>query len=262
MKRRLRPNWMRDKSHTPRKRFGQNFLKSEAILRQIIDAIQPHPEDHILEIGPGQGVLTKPLLEYGATIDCLEIDRDLVDFLRKQFEKNPRFHIHSTDALKFDLNQLAVSVKPKSIRVVGNLPYNITTPLLFHLLNYCDLIRDMHFMLQKEVVERLTASPNSKAFGRLTLMIQYFCKTEYLFTVPSTAFKPAPKVKSAFMRLEPYSVRPFSVKDFKLFETLTAAAFNQRRKMLSTSLKGVVAADILSRLFSTLNIDPFRPAPL
>jgi 16S rRNA (adenine1518-N6/adenine1519-N6)-dimethyltransferase len=220
-------------------------------------AVSPLKTDHILEIGPGLAVLTKPLLEQSGKLDCIEIDRDLITRLEDNFKDNPKFTIHNADALKFDLNTL--NVKSKSLRVVGNLPYNITTPLLFHLLNYCDLIRDMHFMLQLEVVERITACPNTKAFGKLTLMIQYLCKAQFLFPVDPQSFSPPPKVNSAFIRLTPYENPPHKVDDFKLFETLTAAAFNQRRKMISNSLKSYLELND----FAALNLDPnLRPEQL
>lgn len=236
--------------HVPRKRFGQNFLNSGLIIQNIVDAIHPTASDHVIEIGPGQGALTAPLLQRAGTLDCLEIDRDLVTSLEKKFAQHSNFKVHSVDALKFDFNTL--NAPAKSLRIVGNLPYNITTPLLFHLLSFCPLIHDMHFMLQKEVVDRLTAHPNSKAFGKLTLMIQYYCKAEYLFSVPSSAFYPAPKVESAVIRLTPYLQIPFPVKNFNLFTHLASTAFNQRRKILSNSLKAFLALSD----FQALSLDP------
>lgn len=241
---------MKVNSHTPRKRFGQNFLQSDTVILKIIGALRLKSTDHLLEIGPGLGALTSHLLQGSGRLDCVEIDRDLAQELSNQFSQDPKFHLYVADALKFDLNTL--EVPSKTLRIVGNLPYNITTPLLFHLLKRCDLIQDMHFMLQKEVVDRLTASPNSKAFGKLTLMVQYFCRTESLFSVPPNAFYPAPKVDSMVIRLVPYSTPPFKVNNFKLFEQICAAAFNQRRKMLSNSLKAYLSIED----FHQLDLDP------
>lgn len=244
---------MRDnpfKGHIPRKRFGQHFLIDPAIIQAIIQAVNIKPTDHIVEIGPGLGALTEPVLEKANRLDCIEIDRDLAEKLRQNFGAEKNFSVIQQDALQFDLFEL--NVPDKSLRIIGNLPYNITTPLLFHLIQFSSLIQDMHFMLQKEVVDRITAVPGTKSFGRLSLMIQYFCKTDYLFSVPPQAFLPPPKVQSAILRLTPYEQIPHPVQNFSLFEKLTECAFSKRRKMISNSLKDYVTDED----FAVLNINP------
>ena len=183
---------------SPRKRFGQNFLHDHNVIDKIISAIQPQAEDVIVEIGPGRGALTLPLLNIVQQMHVVEIDRDLVDWWQTQQREN--LQIHAADVLKFDFSSLAASQK---IRVIGNLPYNISTPLLFHLFNYIDDIRDMHFMLQKEVVERMVATPGGKEYGRLSVMVQFYCEVEKLFIVNPGSFFPAPKVDSAIVCLQP-----------------------------------------------------------
>ncbi len=236
--------------HTPRKRFGQNFLRDEHVIDRIVSSIQAQAGDHLVEIGPGQGALTEALVTIGCDIDVVELDRDLVPRLLAAFSIHPHFTLHSADALSFDFGSLAG--KDEQLRVVGNLPYNISTPLIFKLLENAAIIRDMHFMLQLEVVERLAASPGSKAWGRLGIMAQYRCKVEHLFDVPPTAFHPPPKVQSAIVRLTPWQTLPWPDCDVSRLERVVRAAFAQRRKTLRNNLKGLIDVNRLE----TLGIDP------
>jgi 16S rRNA (adenine1518-N6/adenine1519-N6)-dimethyltransferase len=237
-------------SHKARKRFGQNFLQDHNIINNILSYIQLSADQHWVEIGPGLGALTQPLLREKVRLDVVELDRDLVDRLQHQFSHFDNLTVHSADALNFDFGALADNDGP--LRIIGNLPYNISTPLLFHLLDYAGLIEDMHFMLQKEVVDRICAEPGSKKYGRLSVMIQYYCATEFLFDVPPESFDPAPKVMSAIVRLEPHTSPPVTVDDIKLFSQLVTQAFSQRRKTIRNSLKKLLTeADIAS-----LDIDP------
>lgn len=235
-----------DNLHRARKRFGQNFLHDQNIIAKIIAAIQPKTADNIVEIGPGKGALTLPLLEQTGKLNVIELDRDLIPILEMACLDAGRLIIHQTDALRFDFAALAS--QPHSLRIVGNLPYNISTPLLFHLLEYASLIKDMHFMLQKEVVDRITARPNTNDYGRLSIMIQYFCKTEALFLVRPGSFNPPPKVDSAIIRLIPYSTLPHPVQDLPLLQKIVAQAFSQRRKTLRNCLKGIVTEAELAAL--------------
>jgi len=224
--------------HRARKRFGQNFLHDGAIISRIVRAIAPAADEHLLEIGPGQGALTSQLVESGARLDAVELDRDLIAPLLLRFGHRTNFTLHQADALSFELAQ--VNGGQGKLRIVGNLPYNISTPLIFHLLSSVHLIRDMHFMLQKEVVERLAAQPCSGDWGRLSVMVQYYCEAQYLFTVPPSAFRPQPKVESAIVRLKPHSHLPYPAKDVQLLERLLREAFGQRRKMLRSSLSNLL----------------------
>jgi 16S rRNA (adenine1518-N6/adenine1519-N6)-dimethyltransferase len=226
------------KPHFPRKRFGQHFLTDDSVIDALIEAIDPKPSDHLIEIGPGQGVLSFPLLDYVDTLELIEIDRDLVAFLSKE----KRFHIREADVLTVDFS----AYSPKPLRIVGNLPYNISTPLLFHLLSFASNIQDMHFMLQKEVVDRITAAPGSKTYGRLSVMIQAYATVEALFEVPPEAFDPPPKVDSAVIRLTPLK-NPL-VKNHGQFEKLVRQAFSMRRKTLKNNLKGFIPEEILLQL--------------
>ncbi|MBU2708028.1 16S rRNA (adenine(1518)-N(6)/adenine(1519)-N(6))-dimethyltransferase RsmA [Zooshikella marina] len=239
------PNYV----HKPRKRFGQNFLHDDQIIQRIVRAINPKLNDHLVEIGPGQGALTQYLVPQCAQIDVIELDRDLIPMLQAMFSQHLHFSVHQGDALKLDFSQLK---KEHPLRVVGNLPYNISTPLLFHLFNFRHLISDMHFMLQKEVVERLAANPGENAYGRLSVMAQYFCKIDNLFIVKPGAFKPAPKVDSAIVRLIPHQSLPYPANDLHLFERVVRSAFNMRRKTLRNALKGMISAEVLT----TLGINP------
>ncbi|HDS0929020.1 16S rRNA (adenine(1518)-N(6)/adenine(1519)-N(6))-dimethyltransferase RsmA [Pseudomonas putida] len=224
--------------HRARKRFGQNFLHDAGIIDRILRAINAKAGEHLLEIGPGQGALTEGLLGSGAQLDVVELDKDLVPILQHKFADRSNFRLHQGDALKFDFNQLGVP--PRSLKVVGNLPYNISTPLIFHLLSHAGLIRDMHFMLQKEVVERMAAGPGGGDWGRLSIMVQYHCRVEHLFNVGPGAFNPPPKVDSAIVRLVPHEVLPFPAQDHLLLERVVREAFNQRRKTLRNTMKGLL----------------------
>ena len=217
--------------HTPRKRFGQNFLHDPYFVRSCIDAIAPRPDDNMVEIGPGLGALTEPLLQTVKHLHVVEIDRDLIARLRQKHDPQ-QVTIHEGDALKFDFSALG----PK-LRVVGNLPYNISTPLLFHLAQYAGNIRDMHFMLQKEVVQRMAAEPSSEHYGRLSVMLQYRFFVDHLFDVPGGAFNPPPKVTSAFVRLAPLVPLPWPARDEAIFATIVSSAFSTRRKTLRNALK-------------------------
>ena len=225
--------------HRARKRFGQNFLHDAGVIHRILRGIHARPGERLLEIGPGQGALTEGLLNSGAQLDVIELDHDLVPILRAKFGSNPAFNLHQGDALKFDFNSL--NPEPRSLRVVGNLPYNISTPLIFHLLANAGVIRDMHFMLQKEVVERLAATPGGGDWGRLSIMVQYNCRVEHLFNVGPGAFNPPPKVDSAIVRLTPHDVLPHPAKDHRLLERVVREAFNQRRKTLRNTLKALLS---------------------
>jgi 16S rRNA (adenine1518-N6/adenine1519-N6)-dimethyltransferase len=225
-------------SHQPRKRFGQNFLHDQGVIDQIISAIYPRAGEHLVEIGPGQGALTRPLLRSGARLNVLEIDRDLVAALQRNLGEQPTLCIHSADALQFPLCSLA---EPgEKLRVIGNLPYNISTPLLFHLFQYGDCIEDMHFMLQKEVVERLCAAPGDDAYGRLSVMAQYHCQVESLFDVYPDSFHPPPKVMSSVFRLLPHRQPPVALRNLRDLQQVVAQAFSQRRKTLHNALKGLL----------------------
>ena len=217
--------------HKARKRFGQNFLVDEQIIADIISAIRPEPADHMVEIGPGLGALTRPLLKKLNLLHVVEIDRDIIARLENDYPKD-KLIIHAGDALKFDLAQL-----PAPLRVVGNLPYNISSPLLFHFAAYAGRISDMHFMLQDEVVERMAAEPSTPAYGRLSVMLQYRFHLEKLFDVPPQSFRPAPKVDSAIVRIIPLPASEVLVRDEKLFAQVVAAAFGQRRKTLRNTLR-------------------------
>ncbi len=233
----------RSSSHKHKKQFGQNFLNNGRIIDQIVAAIRPQENDHMVEIGPGEAALTRPLIERVKTLEIIEIDNDLIAPLKIQFASKPAFNLHHTDALKFDYATLLSNNKneseaKQSLRIVGNLPYNISSPLMFHLLTYADCIQDMHFMLQKEVVDRITAKPGIKAYGRLSVMLQYACQTESLFTVGPENFTPPPKVDSAIVRLIPHATKPFVAEDEKAFKDIVRQSFSQKRKTLRNNLKG------------------------
>ena len=236
--------------HQPRKRFGQNFLRDEAVIQEIARSVGAGVEDHIVEIGPGEGVLTTALIESGCTLDAIELDRDLTARLLASFSIYPGFRLHSADALRFEFPSLAKNNKP--LRIVGNLPYNISTPLLFRLLDYGALIADMHFMLQREVVDRLAASPGNKDWGRLGVMAQFQCAVEPLFEVPPEAFYPPPKVQSAVVRLTPHATRPWPDCDRAKLSHIVTQAFSQRRKTLRNNFKTMFDDSTLL----ALGIDP------
>lgn len=224
--------------HQPRKRFGQNFLHDESIIDKIIQAISAKATDTIVEIGPGQGALTDALVDKAKHITLIEIDRDLVKQLHKRYQDRDNVTIISQDVLTFDFARLAS--EGNTLRIVGNLPYNISTPLIFHLLSYYSLISDMHFMLQKEVVERMASTPGEKSWGRLGIMTQYYTQAQYLFPVPPGAFNPPPKVESAIVRLQPYSDIPLKADNEKMLANVVRTAFNQRRKTLRNALKPLI----------------------
>ena len=243
--------------HTARKRFGQNFLHDNNVIQNIVAAIYPQANQFLVEIGPGLGALTEPVAEQVDRLTVLELDRDLAERLRHHPFLHQKLHVIETDAMQFDFAQLYASEKlaeeQQKIRVFGNLPYNISTPLMFHLFKFCDIIQDMHFMLQKEVVKRLCAAPNSKAYGRLTIMTQYFCQVMPVLEVPPSAFKPAPKVDSAVVRLIPHQQLPHAVKDLYWLNRVTAQAFNQRRKTLRNALSTLISPENLTALSIDLN---------
>ena len=242
--------------HHPKKRFGQNFLTDGMIISQIISLIHPQATDHLVEIGPGLGAITLPLLSQVAKIDAIELDKDIVPLLQQKTIGIGHLEIRQQDALTLSLAQL--SDKASSLRIVGNLPYNISTPLLFHLLNQKFFIIDMHFMLQREVAERLAASPGSKKYGRLSVMVQYHCEIEALLDVPPSAFKPSPKVDSMFIRLIP-TQPSLAAKSISGLDAVVKQAFSQRRKTLINTLKAIITKEQLI----SLDIDPTqRPEEL
>ena len=233
--------------HTARKRFGQNFLHDDQIIQSIVAAINPQANDFLIEIGPGLGALTEPVAEQIEHLTVIELDRDLAERLRHHPFLHQKLTVIEQDVMRFDFQQLARQAD-KPLRIFCNLPYNISTPLMFHLFQYHDVIQDMHFMLQKEVVNRLCAGPNSKAYGRLTIMAQYFCQVIPVLEVPPSAFKPAPKVDSAVVRLVPHKVLPYPVKDLYWLNRVCTQAFNQRRKTLRNSLIDLFTAQQLVEL--------------
>jgi 16S rRNA (adenine1518-N6/adenine1519-N6)-dimethyltransferase len=240
--------------HRARKRFGQNFLVDPHVVGGIVAVISPQRDEHVVEIGPGLGVLTQALLPYVNAMDAIELDRDIIPKLAKNCGDRGQLTIHAGDALKFDFAELAADGRP--LRIVGNLPYNISTPLMFHLLTLRAVIHDMHFMLQKEVVDRLAAAPNSKIYGRLSVMMQYHCRVEALMDVPPEAFDPQPKVNSAVVRLVPYQQPPVAVDDVNVLDSLVTQAFSMRRKTLRNTLKPIISAEQMQ----ALGIDPKRRA--
>jgi 16S rRNA (adenine1518-N6/adenine1519-N6)-dimethyltransferase len=218
--------------HKAKKQFGQNFLVDQNIIADIVRAIRPEPDDNMVEIGPGLGALTRPLLKQLNKLHVVEIDRDIIARLKTDYPQD-RIVIHEGDALKFDFAILGTP-----LRIVGNLPYNISSPLLFHFSDYAARIADMHFMLQNEVVERMVAEPSTPAYGRLSVMLQYRFYMEKLLDVPPQSFRPAPKVDSAIVRMIPVPADKIAVKDEALFAKVVLAAFGQRRKTLRNTLKG------------------------
>ncbi len=237
--------------HRPRKRFGQHFLTDTGVIDAIVNAIAPQDADVAVEIGPGHGAITVPIAKRCGSLHAIEFDRDLAARLRAQFENDTHVTIHEADALSFDFSALG-----NSLRVVGNLPYNISTPLMFRLLEQRRYIEDMHFMLQKEVVDRMAASPGSKAFGRLTIMLGCYFDIDALFDVDRLAFDPPPAVTSAFVRLRPRPDASVRIDDSRLLSSLVAAAFSLRRKTLRNALK----AHATEKDLHALDIDPgLRP---
>ncbi len=241
-------------NHTPRKRFGQNFLHDQSVIRKIVAAINPHPSDNLVEIGPGRGALTCQLLPLVKSMHAIELDRDLIPLLEATCQPVGELSIHSSDVLRFEFSELYRDGKP--LRIVGNLPYNISTPLIFHLLQNAGIIRDMHFMLQKEVVDRMAATPGNGAYGRLSVMVQRYCRVERVLTIGPGAFNPPPKVDSSVVRLTPWESIPVMINDEERFQEVVRAAFSQRRKTLRNSLRSLVA----SEQFEAVGIDPVRRA--
>lgn len=232
---------MAQQGSRPRKRFGQHFLHDPAVIERIAAAIAPRSGEALVEIGPGRGALTRRLLQSDCgSLDAIEIDRDLSALLREQWHGEPRFTLHSTDALRFDFRALARE-RGQSIRVIGNLPYNISTPLLFHLLESVGEIRDLHVMLQREVIARMAAQPGDRAYGRLTVMLSPWVEVERLFDVGPGAFQPAPKIWSAVARLTVRAGPAFPLSP--AFPTIVAAAFAHRRKTLRNALRGIATAE-------------------
>ena len=240
-------------SHRPRKRFGQHFLHDRNVIGRIVAALSLRPEDHVVEIGPGRGALTRELATRLAHFDAVELDRDLLAHLPSVIPPD-KLTLHGADALKFDFCRLMQ--EGRKLRLVGNLPYNISTPLLFHLLDQSGCIEDMLFMLQKEVVQRLAASPGGKDYGRLSVMIQYRCRVEKLFDVAPCAFTPPPKVESAVVRLVPHATPPVTITNEAQFAKVVRMAFASRRKTLRNNMKGLLSAEDMS----ALGIDPTRRA--
>jgi len=224
--------------HHPRKRFGQHFLHDPGVIQRIIDAINPAPRERLVEIGPGEGALTFPLLERGARLTVIELDRDLAGRLESHPASGDQLQVVRGDALKVRLDDLAAP--GERLRLVGNLPYNVSTPLLFRFLEQLPVIRDMHFMLQREVVERMAAGPGSKAYGRLSVMLAVACRAEPLFDIGPGAFRPPPKVWSSVVRLEPWPEPPFPVPDPARFAAVVRHAFGQRRKTLRNALSALM----------------------
>jgi len=248
--------------HQPRKRFGQNFLRDEGVVDAIAHAVAPAASDHIVEIGPGEGALTSAMIGSGCRLDAIELDRDLNAGLLAAFSIHSGFTLHSGDALRFHFERLVRDGYP--LRIVGNLPYNISTPLIIRLLEHKRVIQDMHFMLQLEVVERLAAAPGSKLWGRLGVLAQYHCEVEALFEVPPEAFYPSPKVQSAVVRLIPHKTPRWSEIDEAALGRCVALCFAQRRKTLRNNLKGHIDDKTLLQLgidpgarAETLTIDQF-----
>lgn len=236
--------------HRARRRFGQHFLKDSGVIHRIISSLTPLQEERFVEIGPGKGAITEKLLRSTGVLDVIELDRDLIEPLRDRCAGLGELHIYNSDALRFDFNRLGSVERP--IRIVGNLPYNISTPLLFHLLDQSRCIQDMHLMLQKEVVDRMAAVPGSKRYGRLSVMLQIQCDVMPLFNIDPKAFSPVPKVDSTFVRLVPFDELPFEIRDLSFFKKLVTQAFSLRRKMLRNSLGELVGPSQIEEI----GVDP------
>lgn len=240
--------------HIPRKRFGQNFLQDDSVITNIVHAVNPQPGDTVIEIGPGLGALTRPLLAQLNHLHVVEIDRDIISRLKTEFPAD-KLTIHEGDALAFDF----ASVGASPMKIVGNLPYNISTPLLFHLATFGERVTDMHFMLQKEVIDRMVAEPSTPDYGRLSVMLQYRFEMEHILHVPPQAFWPPPKVDSAVVRMIPVPGRCGIATDETVFADIVTQSFAQRRKTLRNNLKGVLSDEG----FAALGIDPgWRPENL
>lgn len=230
---------------TPRKRFGQHFLRDRMIIANIVDVVQIQPDNDLIEVGPGEGVITEPMLRLCRQLIAIELDRDCCAHLRNKLANESHFHLLEADVLSVNFTELVQQFAQAQMRIVGNLPYNISTPLLFHLCQHRAVISDMHFMLQKEVVDRLSAQPGCKAYGRLSVMIQFYCTVTPLLDIPPHAFFPPPKVDSTFVRLVPYLHSPYPACDEKRFTDIVRLAFAHRRKTLANCLKEVITRDQL-----------------
>lgn len=228
--------------HIPRKRFGQHFLRDQAIIQRIVAALAPRPRDHLIEIGPGQGAITLPVLKLTKYLEAVELDRDLIPQIQERCSHVGEVQIYSADVLDFDF--ASIKKDDRLLRIFGNLPYNISTPLIFHLINFSSIISDMLFMVQKEVAERMAAETDTEHFGRLSVMVQYHWQVELLFNVPAGAFHPPPQVESSIVRLTPYRELPAQAKNYSVFENIVKHAFGQRRKTLRNSLKNIVSDEI------------------
>ena len=228
--------------HIAKKKFGQNFLKDAAIIHSIIQSINPLPNDLLIEIGPGLGALTKPLLEKTNRLLAIELDRDIVSWMENEYSKK-NITIFNEDVLNFNFNQF-----DQKIRIVGNLPYNISTPILFKCIDNILNIKDLHFMLQKEVVDRMIATPSSPEYGRLSVMLQYYFAMEHLVDVPKESFEPEPKVESSFVRLIPYEQYPFIANNIEQFARIVKEAFSQRRKTIRNTLKSFISENDFEKI--------------
>ena len=239
-------------THRPRKRFGQNFLHDQLIIDRMVKSISPQPGDHIVEIGPGEGALTCPLLKQNGSLTAIELDRDLVPRLEEKCRNLGDLKIYQADAMKFDFEQLTND--QCKLRIIGNLPYNISTPILFHLASYAGIIQDVHVLLQKEVAKRINASPGNKDYGRLSVMMQYTFATELLFDVAPGAFRPAPKVTSTYIKLTPHSSPIVSLDNPDALSQIVTTAFSQRRKTLRNCLRNLLDSEQIENA----GIDPGR----
>jgi 16S rRNA (adenine1518-N6/adenine1519-N6)-dimethyltransferase len=233
-------------AYRAKKSLGQNFLHNNNVIEKIIRQAHILPKDFVVEIGPGLGALTTKILPIVGKLNVIEYDHNIIPILQKNCLDLGELIVHHHDILKYNLSNL-ITEEQQKIKLIGNLPYNISSPLIFHLLNYAQHIQNMHFMLQKEMVQRICAAPDNKNYGRLSIMIQYFCQTEALFIVPPTAFTPAPKVDSQIIRLTPYENPPHLAKNFDLFAQIVKAAFAQRRKTLRNTLKQLVNSETLEK---------------
>ena len=232
--------------HIAKKKFGQNFLKDTSIINAIIQSINPVPDDLLIEIGPGLGALTKPLLEKTNHLLAIEVDRDIVAWMENEYSKK-NITVFNEDILNFNFDQF-----DQKVRIVGNLPYNISTPILFKCIDNITNIKDLHFMLQKEVVDRMIAVPSSSEYGRLSVMLQYYFAMEHLVHVPKESFDPEPKVESSFVRLIPYKHYPFVANNIEQFGRIVKEAFSQRRKTIRNTLKSFISEND----FQKIDINP------
>lgn len=227
--------------HQARKRFGQHFLRDQSVIDNIVNAIDPQASEHLVEIGPGLGAITLPVLQRVKAMDAVEIDRDVIAALKVSSFNIGDLRLHEADVLKFDFGSLRLDAQP--LRLIGNLPYNISTPLLFRLIEQREHFHDMHFMLQKEVVDRMAAQPDSNDYGRLTVMLAPWLQVQPLFDIGPEAFRPPPKVMSTVVRLVPHASAPFEIHDHAVFARVVMAAFSQRRKTLRNALRVLLSAE-------------------